>query len=357
MIEFVIYETHGEKSLNIVTFDGSNQPYHPSVIRIDCKNFKYKYYMGQTPYPIGSKPYRDRWECPSIYASSDGIVWKNPEGLINPIDDLNCKDIEIKNYFSDPHLVYNEINKNIECWYRYGRKEGEKYRVNLFRKTTIDGVTWSDRELIYDNTIEEDLVRYGEYFLSPAIIIENRGYSVWYVDGGNIHDKEHTIKKATISFDGKWKTTCICELKGAFTNPWHIDIQKFEGEYYLTIYDYQKDNVVLYKSLDGILFDFEKIVIQKKMGSYYWNGLYRTCLLFDDNKIRVYFSCDDGLKTRIGYMEGRDINSLKVVDIEDGYAKQKYLEYIKMKYISSLYHVVKLNLYNIYRKIFFRHKK
>ena len=57
------------KPLTIDDFSGYNQPYHPSVLYFENGFSGYKYWMVQTPCPIGGLPYRDRWECPCIYFS------------------------------------------------------------------------------------------------------------------------------------------------------------------------------------------------------------------------------------------------------------------------------------------------
>ena len=104
---------YNQAPLSIKTFEGSNSPYHPSVLYFEEGWNGYKYWMSETPYSPKSKPYRDRNECPSIHVSNDGIVWT--EINLNPIDNLAGKQVEELEYFSDPHLVF--ANDRLECWY------------------------------------------------------------------------------------------------------------------------------------------------------------------------------------------------------------------------------------------------
>ena len=126
-------------------FSGYNQPFHPSVIYHKDGLYGYRYWMVQTPYPIGGRPYRARWECPSIYCSNNGIDWETKR-YNNPIDDLTPDEIENGDYFSDPHLVYRDDTGELECWYRLTHmdmtKEKKKlqYPTYLIRKRSGDGV-------------------------------------------------------------------------------------------------------------------------------------------------------------------------------------------------------------------------
>ena len=110
--EYYSFQKHNQSPLQIETPDGTNQPYHPSVLFISQKWNGYRYWMAETPYPLGNngdwnglKPYRARWENPCIHVSNDGINWQTPPKGSNPIDDLSDADIEHQNYYSDTHLV------------------------------------------------------------------------------------------------------------------------------------------------------------------------------------------------------------------------------------------------------------
>ena len=92
VLAWIKLRPYNQKPLEINTFDGSNSPYHPSVLYFENGWNGYKYWMAETPFSPQSKPYEDRNECPSIHVSNDGINWT--EIIKNPIDDLTEKEIE-----------------------------------------------------------------------------------------------------------------------------------------------------------------------------------------------------------------------------------------------------------------------
>lgn len=69
--------------------------------------------MAYTPYPKNN-PIK---ENPFIMASNDLIHWKNRKGLKNPLDIPKISDK--KQYNSDTHLLFNNITKSLEVFWRY----------------------------------------------------------------------------------------------------------------------------------------------------------------------------------------------------------------------------------------------
>lgn len=298
---------YNQKPLKIRTFDKSNSPYHPSVIYIENGWNEYKYWMAETPFDPQGKPYRDRNECPSIHVSNDGIKWT--EIAKNPIDDLNIKEIEELDYFSDPHLVF--VNNKIECWYRFTHGGGIKNKydnLQLVRKTSQDGIIWSEREVMVNlATNEGDSL--GNMVVSPAILYHNGKYRMWYVNSESRKYRELSYSEST---DGKqWCKQQKCILEGTENMPWHIDVNYIDGEYYLLSYDFK--DLTIWKSRDGITFNYANKILEPSVtGSFYSEGLYRACIV-KDTDFRIYFGSNDAQKTYIGLMSGKDINDLKVV--------------------------------------------
>ena len=171
---------YNQGALKIKTFDGSDSPYHPSVLFFENGWNGYKYWMAETPFSPKGKPYEDRNECPSIHVSNDGINWT--EILKNPIDNLTEEEIEELDYFSDPHLVF--VNGYIECWYRFTHRKGitNNYsNLQLVRKTCKDGINWSEREILVNLATNEGN-SLGNLVVSPAIIYQDGKYRMWYVN-------------------------------------------------------------------------------------------------------------------------------------------------------------------------------
>lgn len=294
-----------EKALSIKTFDGLNCPYHPAVIYAKEGWSGYKYWMAETPYSPQAKPYRDKNECPSIHYSNDGINWEEKH---NPIDSLSCEDIKNLDYFSDPHLVMR--NDTIECWYRITRRHKDVDRrkdVYLLRKKSADGLNWTEREVLV--SCAQDTSCLGKMVVSPAVIYKDSLYQMWYV---NSEGDTRGISFA-MSQNGKiWEGKTDCNIYGQERQPWHIDVTFIDGQYYLTIYDFE--DITIYRSHDK--HNFYKIktsLTPSKIGSYYGCGLYRACLIKDE-QYKLYFSADDGFNTYIGLMAGDKIECMNVVD-------------------------------------------
>lgn len=309
-----------KRALMLHDFSGYNQPYHPSVLYLKEGFGGYKYWMVQTPFPLGGLPYRDRWECPCIYWSKDGIVWESDE-RINPIDDLNADEILNGDYFSDPHLVYRKDTRTLECWYRITHMnkniEGEEnqYPTYVVKKTSKDGLQWDKRKLLIDlqdNNSLDNMVR------SPSMIwdINNKIYRMWYVDTlPNLSNRNiiYAESKDGIIWNQKMKINM-----DKYIDPWHIDVNYFDEKYHLINYTGTGNKGInYYESNDGINFKFVKELLKPSMlniNSFYRCGLYRSCSVKAHDGVRVYFSANDGLKTYIGILRGDNFESLKVIN-------------------------------------------
>lgn len=297
---------HNQGALKIKTFDGSDSPYHPSVLFFENGWNGYKYWMAETPFSPKGKPYEDRNECPSIHVSNDGINWT--EILKNPIDNLTEEEIEELDYFSDPHLVF--VNGYIECWYRFTHRKGitNNYsNLQLVRKTSKDGINWSEREILV-NLVTTEGNSLGNMVVSPAILYQNGIYRMWYVNSESRETRGLSYSEST---DGKkWEPAKLCTLNGIDSMPWHIDVNIFNGTYSLISYDF--NDIIIYESSDGISFHFKsKLLSPSVAGSFYCYQLYRACII-KANNFKVYFSAHDSLKTYIGIMEGERIDNLRV---------------------------------------------
>ena len=321
---------YNQKPLYIKTFDGSDSPYHPSVLYFKDSWNGYKYWMAETPYSPLCKPYQDRNECPSIHVSNDGINWSEISN--NPIDNLNKKEVKELDYFSDPHLVY--VNGVLECWYRLTRRKGisnnHKHTL-LLRKRSKDGVNWSEREILTEIT-EHKKNLLGDAIFSPAIIYKNGTYRMWYVNSDYPPCRDICYSESIDGYIWNQPTTCILESRG--NRPWHIDVKYIDKKYYLV--NYNLYDISIWDGHDGINFKFKKQLLTPSItGSFYGYKLYRACIVKDDNEYKVYFSGNDFIHTYIGLMGGKDIDSLNF--IIDG----KHLSFI-----GFIYHLIKLKAFS-----------
>ncbi len=286
--------------------------------------------MAETPYSPLCKPYQDRNECPSIHVSKDGVNWS--EVANNPIDNLNGKEIEELDYFSDPHLVY--ANETLECWYRLTRRKGvsnNHKETLLLRKKSKDGINWSEREVL-TKVAEEGKNPLGDAIFSPAIIYKNGKYHMWYVNSDDPHHRGICYSESTDGYVWKQPTTCLLTNYG--NRPWHIDVNYIDKKYYLV--NYNLYDISIWEGHDGISFKLKKQLLTPSIsGSFYGYKLYRACMIKDDVEYKVYFSGNNFIHTYIGLMGGKDIDCLNFI------IKGKHLSFI-----GFIYHLIKLKSFS-----------
>ena len=346
LVTYVLYiwiklQPYNQAPLKIKTFDGSDSPYHPTVLYFKDSWNGYKYWLAETPFSPKCKPYEDRNECPSIHVSNDGINWY--EITSNPIDDLNKKEVENLDYFSDPHLIY--LNGTIECWYRFTHRNGVKDNYNnlqLVRKKSSDGIKWGEREVLVELSATEGN-NLGNMVVSPAILYNKGKYRMWYVNS------ESRIKRGlsySESIDGKhWLTSKAVVLEGKKNKPWHIDVNYIDNTYYLLSYDLK--DLTLWKSHNGITFKYVKVLLSPSVdGSFYSYQLYRSCIIKDE-KYKIYFSAHDSFKTYIGLMEGENPEDCKIITTDKHSSIIGLIKFI----IKYKIRTIKFILRRIYKKI------
>jgi hypothetical protein len=297
---FILWKWHAlapynQKPLQIETFDGLDSPYHPSVLFFENGWNGWRYWMAETPFSSYSQPYRDRNECPSIHVSMDGIHWQIPEGVTNPLVDLNEQQILDLDYYSDPQLLF--VKDHLELYFRITERHGNHLDfsdMTLCRIQSKDGKQWSNLERCF---------RPGYDLVSPGMTFDaENGYRMWYVNSES-HVNVRQIAFTTSRDGMSWTESDICNLKGAPVNPWHIDMQRMDDNLYLTVYDYNEITLWRGHADSPTEFEYMQTVIQpayKKYGSFYSNGLYRACLVKTDQGVEMFFSADDCRNTFVG---------------------------------------------------------
>lgn len=286
--------------------------WHPSVVYIPQGWNGHRWWMSETPYsPRHIPPYTDRWELPCIHFSDDGLTWKPI--VHNPIDNLSDEDIEQHNYLSDPHLVMKD--GILFCYYRHTILENCQIQGNktlLYRKSSKDGLHWSDREVIADLRTKEDMTIWGEQIISQSVLWNKskQVWECWYVDGSG-YKSDRGIKYVT-SIDGvHWEKYMQCVILMDNNHPWHIDVQVYSGIYYILCYT-DNNTLLLYTSNDGIDFVFKKGILTSQPNTFFEDKIYRSCSVCYGKKYRIYFSGYDGYCGYIGLLETKDWNNYKL---------------------------------------------
>lgn len=299
-------------------------PWHPSVIYTPEGWNGHRWWMAQTPFPpFDVEPYRDRYELPCIFFSDDGRRWQPIEG--NPIDDIDAADIEAHNYLSDPHLVLR--GGVMECYYRRSILTGRQLVGNttqLLRKTSTDGLHWSEREVVADLREKSDNAIWGQQIISPAIHWDGQRYRCWYVDRSGYLPNRQILM--TTSIDGvAWKPYMVCQLDmPSDIDPWHIDVQYYDGGYQLLLYDGW--HLHWLDSNDGIGFRYVSKVLSptQYFMDFYAVGLYRACSVKVGEEIWVYFSAKNAQRSSIGLLRSKD--RLKFCPV-NGISRWQYIKH------------------------------
>lgn len=194
---------NAEIPLKFNNYLGNEENIHPKVIYFNRPWHGFSYWMAYTPYPKGNVSA----ENPCIAVSKDGVHWSCPEGLANPLAG--------KYYLgnnSDTHLVYNEENDTLECWWHGFQKP---YDLDLvFRRVSRDGVVWSETETVMPEG------QPGVFRLSPAIIIHDGKYILFYSDGADIYEIHCAVNDRSFS----WSAPVLLPINRGDLRLWHQDV-------------------------------------------------------------------------------------------------------------------------------------
>ena len=296
------------EKLKLITPDGDDQAYHPSVVSFAGGWNGYKYWIAFTPYPNADATK----ENPTINASNDLVNWSVPTGLKNPIDKPEVSDS--KHYNSDTHLIYNPQENRLELFWRYvaDAPDGSCGPVTIYRSESYDGVTWSPKSVfLYSDARDK------RDYISPSIMLKNGGYRIWYVDC----DRKVYYAEVT---DGVMSEPTLCPVSYEKEyQSWHIDVtynvEKAVFEMVVCAFRNWSERQImsLYysQSADGINWSVAKEILKPSTVKNTWDsqGLYRACLLYENGNYILFYSAHGPSKADVGVgmLKGQDIYNLK----------------------------------------------
>lgn len=269
----------------IPTYDGADQPTHPSVVSFDQPWNGYAYWMAMTPYPYNDGSY----ENPSIVASNDGENWVVPNGVTNPLAGTpstghNC----------DVDLVYVPELDELRMYY-IEADDIISSRVKMM--SSQDGVHWSSPQIVITDLFK----KYG--ILSPSIeILPDGTYMMWYVDAGNAGwtSQNNKVKYRTSEDGINWSSATTCE---DFVQPgyqvWHLDVHydTSTGNYYAVYPAYPNgtncDHCNLFFAVNetGTKWETFNEPILKPSADGGWDDfcIYRSSMLLENGTIKVWY--------------------------------------------------------------------
>jgi hypothetical protein len=278
--------------LSLTSYDGSGQCVHPDVIRVRRQFYGRELLMVVEPYPYGD----DYFENPSLLVSDDGLTWSVPHGVSNPI--VNPPP-QRGAWNSDGDLLLGQDDR-LSLYYRFNSGQGE---TTLFRKTSADGVRWSEAETIFT-------VSPSGAFASPALLHSGDAYHMYYVD-----TLERRVRLA-VGPDGiQWTAA---RTLFAFANAWHVDATRSGDWVYLLLND--RHSLFLLRSADqhrwSILtvdgwrdYDDSRPASAALLGpsEHSWDNdwIYRSTFLIENGRLRVWYGAKSKANVwRVGYTDG-----------------------------------------------------
>lgn len=284
--------------LMIVNYLGNTENIHPKVLYFENKFAGWYYWMAYTPYPSANTAD----ENPCIAVSNDGVNWREPIGLTNPIApkyDLG--------YNSDTHLVIN--GSTLECWWRRYNTTVTPNTSQICRMTSLDGITWTPIEVMLDST------SYGKDILSPAIIYDGSKYCLWGVSNNQIIYNESVNGFTWIPVNER---TISVDFKGLI--PWHLDVIKTTNGYEIVLQGYYANQGNNYSSMyylqssDNITYTSPILILEpsKAQGAWDDQGIYRASAVKVGDTYRLYYSAvARNNKRAISFAAGDSLVNLK----------------------------------------------
>lgn len=276
---------HSSAPLPMMNAYGNIVDYHPGVVFFEEKWNGYKYWLAHTPYTY----HNDIWENPHIMASNDMINWEEPIGFKNPLEPVPENHVNYKIYNSDTELVYNSDTNTLECWWRF--YNAIDLDVIIYRKTTKDGVHWSDKEqLLISPDMKFD-------FLSPSVLYEDGIYKMWSVNQTAGFALEYRESK-----DAKnWSD--VRKIDFQYEDPdwrnWHLDVIHTPKGYEISMSGSDKkirghNNMSVYYSYspDNVHYTVARPMLNPQVGKNAWDnqGHYRSSLVYSGGKYYLFYS-------------------------------------------------------------------
>lgn len=278
------------RPLAISTPDGSGQTFHPDIVDTSFGFAGHRYWLACTPYPFGN----DRLENPILRVSEDGTHWTAPAGAGDPL--VEAPD-DPSRHWSDTDLVLH--GDTLFLFFRgcaNGRAEAQ-----VLLMTSADGVQWSSPTVVHT----------GEFVLSPAVVCEPPGWSMWHIwcDGSGARLlRQQAVDPRT------WDEPQRCSLHLPGHVAWHIDVIPVATGYEALICafpvgtDSSRCRLFHARSADGLTFTVSTPAPLLKPRLLGWPNrlVYRsTFLKRDDGTYRIWYSAASwGMRCGVGLVAG-----------------------------------------------------
>lgn len=262
--------------LEIPTYDGSNQATHPDVVRRPDNG---ELVMAMTPYPFSD----GRLENPSILVSPDGMSFREPPSVKNPLVPPPPFD-----HNNDPDIRFDAATREYELVYLETEMPVQQTVVAL---RSADLVAWHRTDLI-----RYELWRGEDFIVSPTVVFDGKTTRMFYV---NLSTKSFSQRlEVMTSADGRaWarstKRSLAIDLHGV--TPWHIDVVTGPTGYALLISGYrdqfQRQNLYIATSPDLETWTFDpKPLLSYDDPALGIASLYRATGLVSGDQLIVWYA-------------------------------------------------------------------
>lgn len=310
--------------ISLPYLEGDVQGCHPSVKYFENGWNGFKYWMAYTPFPDTN----EKKENPYVVNSNDGFNWQPAHGNTPlAIPDKGFS----REYLSDTELVFNSTTNTLECWYRRCEDEGAR----ICRRKSTNGRDW---------TTEEELATFvkAQACMSHTVIYEDSKYKIWYVDRVNtVQNSDNNLIYCESTNGGSWTNTRTCNVPSCYNDIWHTSVAKIGNKYYHILNKFFESTKYLYYTVseDNITFSVPKLIITPTVGGWDSKEIYRSSLIFLDDKFRLYYNGNYNTnnpfrnKWYIGVCEGQNLD--KLIGLNN-YQDLKYRQFHALKIQSHL---------------------
>jgi hypothetical protein len=189
------------------TYDGSGQAVEPTVLEFPGLWRGHRYWMAVSPYPGAN----DQLENPSILVSYDGLTWRVPEGLENPLA-LPPQG----GHLDDATIVYDDTSDELWLYYLQDLKTDGVNQETILRIRSRDGVHWGSKEVV---------LTHPDYpFVSPTVVKHDGVFTMWTVEAtAQGCFSARTIITERTSTDGAAWSSPREVSTGLDAVPWHLN--------------------------------------------------------------------------------------------------------------------------------------
>lgn len=260
--------------LPLTTYDGSGETVHPSVLNLGTEWNGYKYWMANTPYPLSNSAL----ENPSIWASTDGLTWVVPDGIINPIIAKPSG-----GFNSDPDLLFEDNILHMLYKENIGGVSVIKYL------STSNGIDWTTPVTVLTPIADETEC------ISPSLVKVGDTYYIYYATFEGVATTNPRIRRVSCStINGTYggRELINAPTVGAGRIWWHLNVKLINGMFWFSSIDTTSSfagySIFLLKSQDGINFTKYIYPVVRKSGSNH--SFYKPCLEIIEGQPILYFS-------------------------------------------------------------------